>query len=427
MTNAAKGPKPISDGRLLPFLSGYALGNAGDMFAQVAVLWTGLSLSGQAISLAGLGGAWTFAGAVTNLLSGAIVDRFNRRDVMILFQSALGLLSIALAVLAFMGHLRMWHLWLFVLGQAILGNPADTAFDSMLPDLVRKDRLLRINGFLQSWGMTDNLVEAAVSGIVLGVWGPAPIFLFNGAMCMFASAGALFVPRGSGAAHAPRADGWHPISDLKLTFRYVVREPLLRRTVPLGIVGSMIFGCLFFTPPLVSVALGSGSEGYGFLQSLTLAGVLVGSLLAASVGTKWPKLKVWVGGHVLYGLGFLALGTFLHRGFAMGSLVAYVAFFLFGLGCTGSRVYYATLYQQMLPTSHRGRVFGITGFLGSAFQPLALAVAMLLVDRSDVGLVLVGVAGLTLLLAAARVALLPMREAAWVLTTPPDPAPADED
>jgi MFS family permease len=391
------------------------------MFTQVAVLWTGLSLSGQAVSLAGLGGAWTFAAAVMDLVSGPIVDRFNRRSLLIWLHVCLAALSIALFAVARTGHLRMWHLWAYLIGQAVFGGPAGMAFSTILPDLVQKSRLVRINGTLQSWGMGDNLIEAAVSGVVLGVWGPAPIFLFNGVMCLFASAGAMFVPKDAGVARSSvQENGWHPISDLKLTFRYVVREPLLRRTIPLGIVNSMIFGCLFFMPPLVSTALGAGSEGYGFLQSLTLGGVLAGSLLAASIGTKWPKLKVWVGGTALYGIGFLALGIFLHWGFALTALVAYLAFFLFGLGCTGGRVYYASLYQQMLPSAHRGRVFGIAGFLGSSFQPLALALAMLLVDRSGVGLVLIGLAALTLVLSVARVSLLPMQEEAWVLSEPPD-------
>ena len=421
MSSPTEGPPPLATRRLVPFLSGYALGNAGDMFAQVAVLWTGLSMTDHAVTLAGLGGAWTLAGAVTSLFSGLIVDRFNRRNVMILFQSALGLLSIALAVLAFSGRLELWHLWMFVVGQAVFGGPADVAFDTILPDLVRKKQLVRINGILQSWGMTDNLLEAAISGIVVGIWGPAPILLFNGVMCLFASAGALFVPRASGIAHRSTDDSaWRPWSDLKLTIRYLVREPLLRRIIPLGIVGSMTFGCLFFMPPVVSSALGWGSEGYGFLQSLTIGGVLAGSLLAASIGTKWPKLKMWIGGHVLYGVGFLVLGIFLHWGLALISFAAYLVFFLFGLGCTGGRVYYSSLYQKMLPTSHRGRVYGIGGFLESAFQPLALVAAMWFVDRSGAGAVLIGLGTAVVLLAAVRVALLPMQESRWVLYTPPD-------
>jgi len=422
MTKAGGEHNGLTNRRLVPFLAGYALGNTGDMFAQVAVLWTGLSLSGQAISLAALGGAWTLAGAVTSLFSGAIVDRFNRRSLLIWFHGALAAISLALFAVARTGHLQMWHLWAYLVGQAVFANPAETAFDSILPDLVPKNRLVRINGLLQSWGMSDNLIEAAVAGVVLGVWGPAPIFLFNGLMCLFASAGALFVPKAAGVAAqaSHETGGWQPWSDLKLTLRYVVREQLLRRTILLGVVTSMVFGCLFFMPPLVSSALGWGSEGYGFLQSLTLGGVLAGSLLAASVGTRWPKLKMWVGGHVLYGVGFLALGIFLHWGFALTSLISYVVFFLFGLGCTGGRVYYASLFQQMLPSAHRGRVFGISGFIGSAFQPLALAVAMLFVDRSGVGLVLLGLGAVTLLLSAVRVGLLPMREADWVLSAPPD-------
>jgi len=413
-----KSRNPLAMRRLVPFLSGYALGNSGDMFTQVAVLWTGYSLSGKAISLAGLGAAWIWASAVMSLVSGPLVDRWNRRNALIGLHGCLALLSLTLFALAQANQLAMWHLWAYLAVSSAFGVPCEMAFESLLPDLVRGDGLVRVNGLLQSWGMTDNLVEAAVAGIVIAQWGPAPVFLFNGAMYLLGSAGALFVP-GWAAEHTPRSGGWHPLCDLRLTARYVLREPLLRRTVLLGVVGSMLFGCLFFMPPLVAESLGSGSEGYGFLQSLTLGGVLVGSLLASSVGVRWPKAGLWIGGHVLYGLAFLALGVFLHWGYAMASLAAYVVFFLFGLGCTGERVYYATLVQQMLPSAHRGRVFGISGFAGRASQPLALATAMAFVDRVGVGPVLAVLAGLTVLLAASRTVLLPMHDRNWVLSAPP--------
>ncbi len=401
--------------RMIPFLSGFALGNSGDMFTQVAVLWTGLSLSGNAISLAGLGGAWTLASAVMNLVSGPIVDRFNRRNALIWLHGGLALLSLALFAAAQSGHIRMWHLWGYLVGISLFGVPCDMAFDSLLPDLVRRDRLVRINGLLQSWGMTDNLVEAALSGVVLALWGPAPIFLFNGVMYVFGSVSALFVPA-SFAAVVPgeKVKRWSPWADLRLTLRYVVREPLLRRYIVLGRIGGLIFAPLFFMPPLVASALSMGSEGYGFLQSLTLGGVLAGSLLASSVGARWPKVKMWIGGQVLYALGFLTLGVLVHP------VPAFVAFFLFGIGCTGERVYQSTLYQQILPSEHRGRVFGIGGFIGGVLQPLALSLAMLFVDRSGVGAVLVGLAAILLALSVAETLLLPTREKEWVLAKPPE-------
>jgi len=423
MTEARGRKTGLTNRRVVPFLTGYALGNAGDIFTQVAIFWTGLSLSGQAISLAALGGAWTLATAVMGLVFGPIIDRFNRRNVLFWLHGFLALLSLGLFALAQFGHLRMWYLWAYLVGESMFGVPADLTFDTILPDLVRKDRLVRINGLLQSWGMTDNLVEAAVSGVVLALWGPAPIFLFNGVMYLFGSAAALFVPRSAGIAHrAPKDGGWHPWRDLRLTARYVVRERLLRRSILLGVAGSMIFAPLFFMAPLVSSTLGMGSEGYGFLQSLTLGGVLAGSLLASSVGTRWPKVKVWVGGLILYGAGFLVLGFLVQSSFAVASLAAFIVFFLFGLGCTGERVYGATLLQQILPSAHRGRVFGISSFVRSLPQPLALALAMLFVDRSGVGLVMLGLGGLVLLLATARIVLLPMQEQDWILAEPPEGA-----
>jgi len=426
MTAGREENAKLSNRRLVPFLAGYALGNAGDIFTQVAIFWTALSLSGKAISLAGLGGAWTLALAVMGLVSGPIVDRFNRRGLLLWLHGALALLSLGLFALAQTGHLRMCHLWGYLVGQAVFGVPTDMAFESILPDVVRKDRLVRINGLLQSWGMTDNLVEAAASGVVLALWGPAPIFLFNGIMYLFGSTTAFFVPRSAGIAGGAARDGggWHPWCDLRLTVRYVLRERLLRRTLLLGVAGGMIFAPLFFMAPLVSSALGMGSQGYGYLQSLTLGGVLLGSLLASSIGTRWPKVKVWIGGHILYGLSFLALGILIGWGFAVAGLAAFVVFFLFGVGCTGGRVYGATLLQQVLPSAHRGRVFGISSFLSSAFQPLALALAMLFVDRSGVGIVLIGLGASALLLAGARILLLPMSERHWTLAEPPALTPA---
>jgi len=418
--NTPSRPPEKPDRRLFLFLSGYALANAGDIFTQVAIFWTALSLTGRALSLATLGGAWTFAAAVMGLISGSIVDRFNRRGILIWLHLVLALLSLGLFVLVITGHLRMWHLWAYLVGQAMFGGPAEMAFGSMLPDLVRKDRLVRINGLLSSWGMTDNMVESALSGIILVLWGPAPIFLFNAVMFLFGSAAAFAVPRSAGQVRdETKHERWRPIADLRLTLRYILRERLLKRYIILSQFGSLLFAPLFFMAPVVAVAINMGSEGYGFLQSLTLGGVLAGSLLASSIGTKWPKVKMWVGGKLLYATGFLALGLHVHPA------IAFPAFFLFGFGCTGGRVYLGTLYQQMLPTTHRGRVFGIHGFVGGALQPLALALAMMFVDSAGVGPVLVGLAVLTILLAITQLMLLPMREQDWKLAAPESASPCD--
>jgi len=119
MEDAGGERQVLSNRQLIPFLSGFALGNSGDMFAQVAVLWTGYSLSGQAISLAGLGGAWILVSAVMSLVSGPLIDRFNRRSALVWLHGCLALLSMTLFALARTGLLEMWHLWAYLVSRPV--------------------------------------------------------------------------------------------------------------------------------------------------------------------------------------------------------------------------------------------------------------------------------------------------------------------
>ena len=164
----------LSSRRLVPFLIGTALGNAGDLFTQIAVLWTGLSITRTALPIAGLGGVWTLGAAFAGLASGPIVDRINRRNMLIYLHGLLALLCSAIFAFSRTGTLQMRHLWFFLTGEAVFGTPVTAAFSAILPNIVPKDRLVRVNGLLSSWGMADNLIEAALSGVILALWAPLP-------------------------------------------------------------------------------------------------------------------------------------------------------------------------------------------------------------------------------------------------------------
>jgi len=392
-------------------LTGRALTDTGGTFSQVAVFWTALSLTGSAISVGSLGGVWTFSMAVMNLISGAIVDRLNRKVLMIILDGLLGVISLALFALAASGLLQIWHLWLFLVAEAVFGMPSALAYRTLLPDLIDKEKLLRVNGAMSSWGKVDNLVEAVLAGIILKLWGPGPIFLINAITYFLGAVSLLFIWTLKTRSRKP-STRWRPLADLRFTTRYLLKERLLRRYALLNLSTGIVFAPLFFMAPLVAKAVGAGSEGYGFFQSLTIGGLLAGSLLAATIGAHWPKVIVWLGGAALYSLSFTVLG------FWLSIPIAFAVFFLFGLGWTGGRVYLGTLVQQVLPSAHRGRIMGTTSFLGGVLQPLSLSLAMVFVDRASLGTVLVALGALNLGMVGLNACFLPLREEAWTLSTP---------
>lgn len=397
--------------RIIAFLVGESVVDVGGTFSQVAVFWTALSITGSAISVGSLGGMWTFSMAVMNLISGGIADRFNRKALLIILTGVLGVISLAMFGLAASGSLQIWHLWLFLIAEAVLGMPSSLAFRTLLPDLIDKEKLLRVNGVMHSWGGIDNLVEAALAGVIIKLWGPGPIFLINAITYFLGAVSPLFIWRFKTRAHKP-SERWRPFADLRFTTRYLSKERLLRKYILLNLGSGVVFAPLFFMAPLVARAIGMGSEGYGFLQSLMLGGLLAGSLLAATIGAHWPKVIMWLSGAALYSISFTVLG------FWLSLPVAFVVFFLFGLGLTGGRVYLRTLMQQVLPSAHRGRIMGITSFMGGVFQPLALSLATVFVDRSGVGTVLVAVAALNLMMVFLAAWLLPLKDEQWTLSSP---------
>lgn len=397
--------------RIIAFVAGQSLVDVGGTFSQVAVFWTALSLTGSAISVGSLGGAWTFTMAAMNLVSGSIVDRFNRKALLMLLQGLSGLVSLAVFLLATSGVLHIWHLWGFLIAQAVFGRPSGLALRTLLPDIVDKDALLRMNGAMHSWGGIDNLVEAALAGVIIKLWGPGPIFLIDAITYFLGALSPLFVWRMK-TRHHERSPRWRPLADLRFTARYLRREILLRRYILLDLVGNVVFAPLFFMGPLVARAIGMGSQGYGFLQSLMVGGLLGGSLIATSFGSRWPKVMTWLAGSAVYAVSFIALGVW------RSAPVAFAVFLLFGLGWTGGRVYMATLFQQILPSTHRGRIMGIMSFLGGVFQPLSLSLATIFVARAGVGIVLVAVGALNLAMVFLNLCLLPHRDADWSPTAP---------
>ena len=397
--------------RIIAFLTGQAINDAGDTFSQIAVFWTALSLTGSAISVGSLGGVWTFSMAVMSLISGTIVDRFNRKGMLIILGGLLGVVSLTMFALATTGSLQIWHLWLFLIAEAVFGMPSALAYRTLLPDLIDKEKLLRVNGAMSSWGKVDNLVEAALAGVILKLWGPGPIFLINAITYFLGAVSPFFIWTLKTRSRKP-STRWRPLADLRFTTRYLLKERLLRRYALLNLSTGIVFAPLFFMAPLVARAVGMGSEGYGFLQSLMLGGLLAGSLLAVTIGAHWPKVIVWLGGVALYSLSFIVLG------FWLSLPVALAVFLLFGLGWTGERVYVRTLVQQVLPSAHRGRIMGITSFLGGVLKPLSLSLAMVFVDRGGLGTVLVAVGALNLAMVVLTACLLPLREEGWTLSTP---------
>jgi len=290
--------------------------------------------------------SWLFT-----LYGGVVSDRMPRRTLLILTQSAMMVLALILALLAFTGLVQPWHIIVlaFFLGVA---NAFDApARQSFVLEMVEREDLSNAIALNSTMFNSATVVGPAVAGITYAAIGPAWCFMIN-AVSFLAVIAAL--ARMHLAPHAARPRGAGALAELRRGLGYVRREPTVRTLI--GVAGFVsLFGLGFVTlmPAWAVSVLGGNSVTNGWMQSARGLGSLVGALMIASLGRfRWK-------GRLLTA-GTLALPVLLILfSFVRSTPVALLVLMGAGLAFMSLFNMLNTLIQSAVPDDLRGRVLSL--------------------------------------------------------------------
>ena len=363
----------------------------GDKIAIIALYLLVYRLSGRAVDLGLLAAVQILPAVVLGPVSGLILDRYNRKAVMVVSDLASALL---VAALPFAGGLTQVYLLagLLSVGRQFTG-PARLA---IVADLVPGAQLDKANALSMVTKNVVMLVGPAVGGAVVALRGTDVAFWLDAATFL-ASAGLLLARR---FTYLPRreatADRWSdPV---------VPGEPIVTRAwrglrsgaaVLLGsarlrfaflFLGAAVFVSAMQTPLVVLFIkgiLGRGDAELGFVLSASglggIAGALAGGLLLS--GRRPLRVVTWL----LAADGLLLVLFAVNTHFWM----ALVLFGLFGAIGTVAQISLASFLQRETPEAQRGRVFGWLGAFMAPLSLLSVFAGSLLADAIGVVLVLV--------------------------------------
>ena len=229
---------------------------------------------------------------VLSLPAGVWVDRRRRRPFLIAgdLGRAVALLSIPLAFAA--GVLTIWQLYAVVIVNACLGIVFDVAYQSYLPTIVGRDRLVEGNARLELTRQASQRLGPGLAGVLLSVMAAPVAIIADAASYVVSAAFVLRIRRPEGG---PAGEGESSTDEASMRaeiatgFRYVVGSPVLRAlalTVALGyLFGTLADSILILflvtergmSPALIGLAFSIGSIG-------VFAGILVASRITAWLG-----------------------------------------------------------------------------------------------------------------------------------------------
>ena len=379
----------IRSPRYFPLWLGQIVSNLGDTLNYVAlvVLVFRLSHSGLAVS------ALVVAEIVPTLLlgpvAGVLIDRFDRKRLLI----AADLVRAALIVALALTHI-VWGVYAIAALLAAASALFNPTLVAVMPALLSEEERLAANSMAWSSGRLVQIVGASVAGGLISWAGTAPAFLANAASFAFSAAmiARLTIPRREGLARRGGLGSW--LDDAREGLAYARHDPFVARLVPIQALTSLAVGATSaLLVVLAATHLHLGADGFAWL----IAAIGVGALLGPFLSNWWTKgryldVRLLFVPYIVRGVGDVALGL------VMGLPWALVILFVYGLNTSMGVVASNSILQTVIPDRVRGRVFTLLDMTWAAMRLLSLGLGGLLADHVGISAVYV-IGGLLLALA----------------------------
>jgi sugar phosphate permease len=318
---------------------------------------------------------FTLPGILFSPFIGSVVDRADRRSVMIGSDFGAGLTTLAIWLIFLYGGLAVWHVYAATFLNATFNSFQWTAHSATTSSIVTKEQLGRASGLAQMSGAISMLIGPALGGalfVSVGLGGIALIDLIT--FCI--AIGTLLIVR------IPRpipskvevGSGRTLIDDAALGWRYISARPGLLSLL-------LYFASLYFIVGMVDPLLGpmllemSDPETMGAVLSTMGAGYLGGTLLLSIWGG--PRRRIL--GILLVGVlqGVVIIGFGASR--SIGMIAA--ALFLFSLLDPIVGGSSQAFWQTKIPADLQGRVFAVRRMTSRIGLALSLMVAGPLAER----------------------------------------------
>jgi len=230
------------------------LGSGMTAFAITTWAW---QETGHATTLALVG---LFSFAPTMLLrpiAGALVDRWNRKLVMMLSDLASGLATIALLTLHQAGALEIWHLYLLGAWSGAFAAFQFPAYSAAINTMLPKRHYARASGMPSLAESASGIAAPVLAGVLLAAVGVAGVFVVDIVTFIVAVVTLLLVavpqPNASAEGTAARSGPWR---DAGYGFRYILARPaLLRLQLPFTVSDSnsvAVFGTVVVAPMVLA-------------------------------------------------------------------------------------------------------------------------------------------------------------------------------
>jgi MFS family permease len=372
--------------------TGQAISALGSSFTGFALPLLVYNLTGSALNLAYATAAYFIPYLLFGLFIGAWSDRTDRKRLMIWTDIGRALSIASVPLLATLGMLDVWWIYVVLFVNSTLTIAFDAAKFAAVASLVDKDELVTANGRIQASYSTMTILGPLLAGLLVAVMPIYDLLVIDALSFVVSTASLLLITAAFNAPGKPR--GTSIRQDVAEGLRYVFGHPVLRNiSIMMALVN--FAGTTVYAQRVLYAKeqLGATDSQVAIMAAAGSFGVIVLSLVAGKLRKRLPFSTVALGALMASGLATIGMA------FTTWYWLAIVIYALFsGLGIMFN-INTNSLRQAIAPNHMLGRVLTIAGVLAWSANPLGAYIGALLIERTqNIGLVFAGIGVVTVLI-----------------------------
>jgi len=379
--------------------TGQAISLMGSALVQFGLVWWVTSTTQSATVLATATLIAVLPNIVLGPIAGALVDRWNRRVVMIAADGLTALATLGLAALFALGVQQVWHIYVIVLIRAASQAFQFPAMQASTTLMVPQEQLARVAGLNQTLQGILSIIPPPVGALLLGVMPLQGILAIDVVTALVGIVPLLFI-------HVPQpqrraVEGASKPSlrrELLEGWRYMRAWPgLLILMLMAAAINFLLNPAGSLIPILITRHFKGDAVHLASMESTLGIGALIGGVLLSVWGGFKRRMLTSLTGMIGLGISFLIIGVTPAGVFGLALVASFMA------GATGSITngpIFAVLQATVAPEM-QGRVFTLVISVATAMSPLGLAVAGPIADTLGVQVWYIAGGGLCMLMGAA--------------------------
>ncbi|MEE2656027.1 MAG: MFS transporter [Chloroflexota bacterium] len=322
---------------------------------QISLGWLVFDLTGSPVLLGSILFVFQAPSVVLSPLVGVLVDRVDRRQLLIFSQLTMAAFAVLLALDIALGYVEIWHLYIFAVISGVESTIIHVVRQALIPSVVPRESLMNAIALNSAALTSTRIFGPALAGLLIVAFGVEGNFILQAVLLTGVAIAAfplhITPPKRESIEHTGSASLWQEIA---VGLRFIWGIGTLRVLFIVQFV--MMFIAMPFSnflPVWASDVLALNADGLGLLYSAAGIGALLGTMLLATAGNVQRKGLLMFSVSVGMALALLSLGA---------SSLLPVSLVLLGLLGATQSVFFAinmTLVQSRVPDGLQGRVMSI--------------------------------------------------------------------